>query len=422
MGFKTKWNRFWTLRGSDGGFTLVELVVVIAILAILAGVAVPAYTGYIKKAREAGDQMLIGVVNTSFASACFETGVELANVSDARISVSEQLVFGISSVTTNPAITTAELDQISSTFNFLFADNFNTPFATENVKSLYWVPEEASFKMDHVNSVASRIVLSSGKSITISADDMAKIQASAYADMGYTEVAAIINDLGDSTETLASVAKTFGLMGKFTAVMAANGLVDDATEAESMSAAEAANGLQMVTAKYLANATDEEISYLLNEVELTSSTSMLKGIAGDAGGTRTVAAAALQYALVEAFASSDASSETTITWTERQVTSSYPFYKETTYTDSVSNFLASDYASDDPIKAMAMVQSTSGYTTYTSSEQYTSDVNGFVGTMSILGDNIGTTSNPGSIDIDAYFQNGVNSQDAADALTAVLGK
>lgn len=36
---------------SNGGFTLVELIVVIAILAILAGVAVPAYSGYIAKAE-----------------------------------------------------------------------------------------------------------------------------------------------------------------------------------------------------------------------------------------------------------------------------------------------------------------------------------------------------------------------------------
>ena len=38
---------------NKAGFTLVELIVVIAILAILAGVAIPAYSGYITKAKDA---------------------------------------------------------------------------------------------------------------------------------------------------------------------------------------------------------------------------------------------------------------------------------------------------------------------------------------------------------------------------------
>lgn len=36
----------------QGGFTLVELIVVMAIMALLAGIAIPTYLGYIKKARE----------------------------------------------------------------------------------------------------------------------------------------------------------------------------------------------------------------------------------------------------------------------------------------------------------------------------------------------------------------------------------
>jgi len=54
----------------NGGFTLVELIVVIAILAILAAVAVPAYSGYIEKANSAGDQQLLAAINKAFASAC----------------------------------------------------------------------------------------------------------------------------------------------------------------------------------------------------------------------------------------------------------------------------------------------------------------------------------------------------------------
>ncbi|MDO4330954.1 MAG: type II secretion system protein [Lachnospiraceae bacterium] len=36
----------------NGGFTLVELIVVMAIMAVLAGITVPSYLGYIKKAKE----------------------------------------------------------------------------------------------------------------------------------------------------------------------------------------------------------------------------------------------------------------------------------------------------------------------------------------------------------------------------------
>ena len=46
----------------NGGFTLVELIVVIAILAILAGVAIPAYSGYVTKANKTADQTLISDV------------------------------------------------------------------------------------------------------------------------------------------------------------------------------------------------------------------------------------------------------------------------------------------------------------------------------------------------------------------------
>lgn len=46
------------LKRSNGGFSLVELIVVIAIMAILVGVAVPVYSSYIEKSQKAADTQL----------------------------------------------------------------------------------------------------------------------------------------------------------------------------------------------------------------------------------------------------------------------------------------------------------------------------------------------------------------------------
>ena len=56
----------------NGGFTLVELIVVIAILAILAAVAIPAYSGYITKAQEANDYTALDSVKTACVFAVTE--------------------------------------------------------------------------------------------------------------------------------------------------------------------------------------------------------------------------------------------------------------------------------------------------------------------------------------------------------------
>lgn len=59
----------------NGGFTLVELIVAIAILAILAGVAIPVYSGYIKKAQSVQDDNLIASLETGLIAAATENSV-----------------------------------------------------------------------------------------------------------------------------------------------------------------------------------------------------------------------------------------------------------------------------------------------------------------------------------------------------------
>ena len=125
---------------SNGGFTLVELIVVIAILAILAGVAVPAYTGYIAKAQTAADLQLLSTVNTAVQGLAAGEGVTVNSIKVEKDGT----------ITIDPAdkVTVAEVQELIG--GALKSTDFSDKFDEAN-----WTKATGEWKITTTNSSAS---------------------------------------------------------------------------------------------------------------------------------------------------------------------------------------------------------------------------------------------------------------------------
>jgi len=184
MNLKQNIRRFFSLRRrANGGFTLIELIVVIAVLAILAGVAVPAYSGYVAKANMASDLQLLTAVNKAFNAAVAAEGDDILAISSANLVINDDGTLKMDSL--EPA-------KYQASFAQLFQDNDDAKFKV--IKVLRYNSSKHLFEDAEGGESATMEFNFGGIKIQLNSQDVNIIRGdNAFSNRGSE---ALLNDVG----------------------------------------------------------------------------------------------------------------------------------------------------------------------------------------------------------------------------------